>query len=310
MNIVLLCKSWNHVKVLDILEALHEQKLTVRGIVALAGRKEKTTVAGLIRKANEAGVINILGRLVRKFRLKGIAGSSVVQAGAINGYDSSLRSLPPNDRQPSKPARPTQLTIAKYVEQHHIELVLVKDLNSETSVAALRRMNTDILLLGGTPIIRASVLTVPKVGTLNVHMALLPDFRGMNVAEWAVFCNAPVGVTVHFVDPGVDTGAILYRETLDVSTCAGIAEMRAKLSPFQHRVLAKCTRMLIEKQIVPEPQKPEDGKQYYLMHEKLKKIVDNRLAKGYRWQSFCTAQAVTYELAQTVEELQTFVLSL
>ena len=50
MNIVVLCKSWNHKKVLEILEALRQQELRVRGIVALAKPSEKNTVSDLVRK--------------------------------------------------------------------------------------------------------------------------------------------------------------------------------------------------------------------------------------------------------------------
>jgi methionyl-tRNA formyltransferase len=92
-----------------------------------------------------------------------------------------------------------------------------------------------------------------------------------------------VGVTVHLVDAGVDTGAILYREEIEVSDCSTLEAMRKKLSTMQHRILAKCTRRLIENQIVPEPQPPSEGKQYYVMHAKLKKVVAKRLSQGYRW---------------------------
>jgi methionyl-tRNA formyltransferase len=159
-------------------------------------------------------------------------------------------------------------------------------------------MQTDILLLGGVPIIRANVLAAPKLCTLNVHMGLLPKFRGVNVAEWSIFCGAPVGVTVHQVDPGVDTGAILYREEIDVSGCTNIEAMRAKVSAAQHRVLAKCTRLLADKQLAPQPQKREDGKQYYAMHEKLRKIVDKKLSRGYTWLNSCYALGLINNMVQ------------
>ncbi len=232
MNIVLLCKSWNHKKALEILTALRQQSLQIRGIVALASITTKNSFSDFVRKTYEQ-----------------------------------------NHHLPA--------TIAEYAQQHQIEMVMVQDLNSDASVAALKRMETDILLLGGVPIIRANVLAVPKICTLNVHMGLLPKFRGMNVAEWSIFCGEPVGVTVHQVDPGVDTGAILYREIIEVSDCANIEMMRAKVSRQQHQILARCTRLFIEKKFVPEPQKKEGGKQYYMMHEKLRKVVEQRLSKGY-----------------------------
>jgi len=266
MNVVVLCKSWNHKKVLEILAALRQQELRARGIVALA--PEKPTFSGLMRKTRERGAEKILQRF-----------SSNGKANSIKLYGE----LPAGDSDHSVPEHlkngHAEMTIAEYAELHQIEMAVVRDLNGDESVAALKRMNTDILLLGGVPIIRANVLAAPKVCTLNVHMALLPKFRGMNVAEWSILCGAAVGVTVHLVDPGVDTGAILYREQIDVADCPNLAAMRAKMSRQQHQVLAKCARWLIEKKLSPEPQKKEDGRQFYLMHDKLKKIVEHKLSK-------------------------------
>jgi len=277
MNIVVLCKSWNHKKALEILEALRQQDLRVRGIVALAAAPKKKTLTDVVRKTHERALANFFNRSSQNGAIDG----------SQNGFDSALQHLSQSAHLHSDPNPQPRLTIAEYAKQLQIEMAAVQDLNGEANVAALKNMNTDILLLGGVPIIRANVLAVPKICVLNVHMGLLPKFRGMNVAEWSIFCGAPVGVTVHQVDAEVDTGAILYRESIDVSDCPSITAMRAKASATQHQALAKCTRLLIEKKLVPEPQKKEDGRQYYVMHDKLRRIVEYRLSKGYKCISAC-----------------------
>jgi len=278
MNLVILCKSWNHKKVLEILEALREQNLRVRGIVALAASPKRPTFSEVIRKTHERGVARAITHFFSNHRDHHDRRNGFI---AANGIDLTIGIHSPNGRLQDHADFQPHLTIAGYARQHQIEMTVVQDLNSEACAAALRRMNTDILLLGGAPIIRANILAAPKVCTLNVHMALLPEFRGMNVAEWSIFSGAPVGVTVHQVDPGVDTGAVLYREEIDVADCSSIAALREKVSRQQHLVLAKCTRWLIEKKLTPAPQNKAEGKQYYLMHEKLKKVVERRLLKGY-----------------------------
>ena len=67
MNIVLLCKSWNHAKALEILEALRQEKLAVAGIVALAEAPRKFTFADFVRKAYARGDANILRGVLRRF---------------------------------------------------------------------------------------------------------------------------------------------------------------------------------------------------------------------------------------------------
>jgi folate-dependent phosphoribosylglycinamide formyltransferase PurN len=302
MNIVLLCKSRNHGKVLQILEALRAERLTVRGIVALAEAPQQTAFADVVRKAHALGNGNLLRGVFRRFHLNGAISSS--SDSRHDAVDPALENLSANGALPSSKHNHSAATIGEYAKQRGIEMAVVDDLNGAESLAALQRLKTDILLLGGVPIIRANVLAVPRVCTLNVHMGLLPEFRGMNVAEWSVFHGTAVGVTVHQVDPGVDTGAILYREEIDVSDCRSLASMRAKVSATQHRVLAKCTRLLVEQQLVPQPQKKEDGRQYYAMHEKLRKIVEKKLSQGYTWLSSGFVFGLIDKMMRAREELE------
>lgn len=79
----------------------------------------------------------------------------------------------------------------------------------------------------GAPILRPDLFRIPRLGTLNLHKGLLPDYRGMPPGFWelhdGVACS---GVTVHWVDEGLDTGPILIERRLSVpahSTVAGLA---------------------------------------------------------------------------------------
>lgn len=292
MNLVVLCKRHNHRKVLEILSALSAQGLQVRGLVALAPGPAKRSLKEVVRKIYYRRAALALNKnpapnphQIEFFNLNG----KVVPHAAVpaNGHLplSQKRPFPADQNQiapavSSSPASAPQ-TIDAFAQAHHIPLVTVADLNGEACVAALRNFETDVLLLGGVPIIRANVLAMPCVGTLNVHMAWLPGIRGMNVAEWSVYCNAPVAVTVHFVDAGVDTGAVLYREQIEVGECRSISAMRLKLSAQQHLALARATKLLVDKKLQPEPQTHEAGKQFYLMHERLKRRVEEKLARGW-----------------------------
>ncbi|NUO78758.1 hypothetical protein HUU05_01675 [candidate division KSB1 bacterium] len=274
MNLVLLCKRHNHRKVLEILAALRAQHLTVRGIVALERREARPSFSEIVRKL-------YYRRQERNAQQMPASLPSFAANGRLHLANPYTDDVPVvKSPRPSLQSNQTYTSVDEYVRAHSIPLVAVPDLNGAECVAALQKFQTDLVLLGGTPIIRANVLAVPKVGTLNVHMAWLPGIRGMNVAEWSVYCNAPVAVTVHFVDAGVDTGAVLYREKIDVSACRSIAEMRQKLSTQQHLALAHATRLFIDRQIQPAAQTQASGKQYYIMHERLRHIVEKKLQEG------------------------------
>jgi methionyl-tRNA formyltransferase len=55
-----------------------------------------------------------------------------------------------------------------------------------------------------------SVLAVPRLGSVNLHGGLLPDYRGGHVLQWAIVNGEPeTGVTLHYVDAGIDTGPVI-----------------------------------------------------------------------------------------------------
>ena len=82
---------------------------------------------------------------------------------------------------------------------------------SVQTVDVLRRTAPDLCLLVGAPMIPASVLAVPRLGTLNAHPGILPGYRGLDPELWALHEERfdQVGCTLHLVDQGVDTGPVL-----------------------------------------------------------------------------------------------------
>ena len=145
------------------------------------------------------------------------------------------------------------------------------------SVNALRRLAPDLLVLVGADIVPARVLAVPRLGTINAHYGLLPAFRGMNVTEWSVYFDAPVGVTVHVVDPGVDTGAILLREEIALGLGETFATLRRKHQDVAARLLVRAALDLRDGTATPVPQDAADGRQYYRMHPALRRVAEARL---------------------------------
>ena len=75
-----------------------------------------------------------------------------------------------------------------------------------------------IFCIGGTELIPQTVLSVPTVGTINIHPALLPKYRGRFSIPHAIFNGEKeVGVTLHFMDEGMDTGPIILQKTFPLS---------------------------------------------------------------------------------------------
>jgi len=81
--------------------------------------------------------------------------------------------------------------------------------NSDLTAKLLRTFSIEVAILGGTGIIKKKLLTIPRIGIVNVHPGILPDYRGCSAVEWALYNNEAVGVTCHFVTEEIDRGEIV-----------------------------------------------------------------------------------------------------
>jgi methionyl-tRNA formyltransferase len=137
-----------------------------------------------------------------------------------------------------------------------------------------------VAILVGADLVPAPVLAVPRLGTINAHYGLLPAYRGMNVTEWSVLRGDPVGVTVHLVDAGVDTGDILLQEQIAIEPGETFASLRRKHQEVAARLLVAAALELRDGSARPRAQAPEEGRQYYRMHPLLRERVERKLASG------------------------------
>jgi phosphoribosylglycinamide formyltransferase-1 len=93
----------------------------------------------------------------------------------------------------------------------------VASVNDALAVAEIARARPDVLVLSGTGIVRRPLLE-QGAPVINIHCGLTPAYRGVHGAFWAVHEGRAeeAGTTVHLVDAGVDTGAILSQVRIPV----------------------------------------------------------------------------------------------
>jgi phosphoribosylglycinamide formyltransferase-1 len=92
---------------------------------------------------------------------------------------------------------------------------------------------------------------------VNVHPSLLPAFPGLRAIEQAVEQGVKVtGVTVHFVDEGMDSGAIVLQEALELPYPARIAEIEERVHGVEHRLLPRAVRLIAAGRVRPDPANP------------------------------------------------------
>jgi len=92
---------------------------------------------------------------------------------------------------------------------------------------------------------------------VNVHPSLLPAFPGTRAIEQAIEYGVRVtGVTVHFVDEGVDTGPIVLQRPLALPYPADIAEVEERVHQIEHELLPQAVRMIARGAVSIDPTNP------------------------------------------------------
>jgi phosphoribosylglycinamide formyltransferase-1 len=92
---------------------------------------------------------------------------------------------------------------------------------------------------------------------INVHPSLLPAFPGVRAIEQALEYGVKVfGVTVHFVDAGVDTGPVILQEAVQLPRARAAEEVLAALRPLEHALLPQAVRLFAAGALAPDPLNP------------------------------------------------------
>jgi folate-dependent phosphoribosylglycinamide formyltransferase PurN len=92
----------------------------------------------------------------------------------------------------------------------------VTSINSDSTVSFLKSLDPDVVIVNGTRIISNKVLSAVNCRFINTHAGITPKYRGVHGGYWALVSNdlRNCGVTIHFVDSGIDTGSIIRQELI------------------------------------------------------------------------------------------------
>ena len=128
------------------------------------------------------------------------------------------------------------LALAEWLVSHDVELVV---------------------LAGYMQLLSAAFLAAFPLRVINVHPALLPAFPGIGAVEQALEYGVKVfGVTVHFVDEGIDSGPIILQQAKELPEATEAAEVRDALRPIEHELLTGAVRLIASGTVRPDPSHP------------------------------------------------------
>lgn len=153
----------------------------------------------------------------------------------------------------------------------------VSGLNTEETAKLLRDLGIKYLINCGAGIFRKRIIDLPGIHILNAHAGKLPEYKNMNVVEWAICNGDKVVGTVHQIDSGIDTGPVWLDEEIDVSGTHSLLEAREHSFDRVIRLVGKAVIMNEEGKITPRHHNPGEGRKWYRMHSYFQNLVDQQL---------------------------------
>jgi methionyl-tRNA formyltransferase len=126
------------------------------------------------------------------------------------------------------------------------------------ALAALAELRPDVVCVACFPLrIPAPLLALPPLGFLNLHPALLPLHRGPAPLFWTFRAgDRTAGVTIHFMDAGLDSGAIVVQQAFDLPDGISGAVLERRCDAIGARLMAAALRELSDGTLARRPQSP------------------------------------------------------
>jgi len=130
--------------------------------------------------------------------------------------------------------------VKKVAKKYHIPYLLMKDKKQEI-LCWIKDRNPDLIVVYSMPfLLKEEIFSFPKLGTINLHTALLPKYRGAVPIFWTYYLfDRDAGVTVHYIDKGEDTGDIILQKNVKIDLGERYYELRAKFETAGAKALVE-----------------------------------------------------------------------
>jgi methionyl-tRNA formyltransferase len=150
-------------------------------------------------------------------------------------------------------------------------------LHDPKCVDTLKKLNLDVGLHKAGVIYRDVTIAAFRLGILNHHIGILPAYRGRSVLEWSILQGDPVGITVFFIDTGIDTGArILLSEEVDISSYRSVTEAKQYLFSLDKVFFRRALALLSEDNQAFQLN-DASGRRYFVMSKLFTGVVEQLL---------------------------------
>ncbi len=185
------------------------------------------------------------------------AGTPVFAATALDALIQENHDIVLVLTQPDRPAgrgmKMTASAVKLLAQAHDLKLLQPQSLKDQSIHAQLREMDADLMIVAAYGLILPeTVLKIPRQGCLNIHASLLPRWRGAAPIQSAILAgDQETGITIMQMDAGLDTGAMLLKESIVISHDDTAQTLHDKLSKLGAHAIIKALTLLQQNRLTP-----------------------------------------------------------
>ena len=167
--------------------------------------------------------------------------------------------------QPDRPRGRGQLVSSSPVKEAALEIGLhvyqPEKIKSESAQEFLKRVAPDaVVIIAYGQIVPARLLTIPRLGWLNLHASLLPRYRGAAPIHWAIANGETItGLTTMQIDAGMDTGPMLLRREVELGPDEAAPELATRMSTIGADLITESLLQFDRGEISPAPQDAQNA---------------------------------------------------
>jgi methionyl-tRNA formyltransferase len=161
-------------------------------------------------------------------------------------------------------SKPSDSTLSELAKEAGITVKSPAAVNAWEFVEWVRSLEPELnISMSYDQILRRPIIDSAPSGFINCHAGKLPCYRGRNVINWAIINNEKeIGLTVHYVDEGIDTGDIILQRTVPITFEDTYETVLAKVRNSFPDLLAEAVGLIEKGKVGRQPQSNLDGTYY------------------------------------------------
>lgn len=136
--------------------------------------------------------------------------------------------------------------VDEVADKFNLNLYEEKNINDQNFLNKIKSLNLDLIVcVNFDQILKKDIINLPTIGCINTHASLLPKYRGRAPLNWAMINGEKYsGVTVHFIDEGIDTGDIILQEKIKIDEDDYICDLLNKVKNIYPKIVLNSIKSL------------------------------------------------------------------